>query len=120
MKTRTTYSVVKKINGRRVAIDAGVGSTIEIGQRVHLVRLGDEVIHPDTREKLGRLEQLLATGFVAHIQDQMSIVTDQDPHSPPNRTLRSSLGDLSQAMIDSTYRLPFEDVGEGDVAVVYT
>ena len=78
---RQKFDILKVVNEEQLIIDASDGSLINVGQPVNIVRLGEEVIHPETKHSLGRIENVIAFGYVAHSQDRFTIVTNTPPRT---------------------------------------
>nr|VFJ47804.1 MAG: hypothetical protein BECKFM1743A_GA0114220_1005114 [Candidatus Kentron sp. FM]VFJ48835.1 MAG: hypothetical protein BECKFM1743C_GA0114222_100642 [Candidatus Kentron sp. FM]VFK15419.1 MAG: hypothetical protein BECKFM1743B_GA0114221_103694 [Candidatus Kentron sp. FM] len=64
--------VAQVVDDFRVIIDAGRNEGVDIGQHFLLYDIGDEVIVPQTRENLGRLELVKGTGRITQVQDKMA------------------------------------------------
>ena len=111
MHARSMYTVVKVIDERQVCIDVGLDAPLNIGDRVNIVRLGDSVFHPVSGEDLGQIENVVGSGFVQHIQDNMTVLSKAKP------TDREPFLILDQ--LQGPARGGFRGVDPGDQAVVY-
>jgi hypothetical protein len=93
-------------------IDAGIDSGLCDDQIVKIVRIGAEVIHPESNENLGRVESLVAMGYIHHVQEQFSIVGGSRIRTLFGLEIESIGGDTRRDP-------PFIHVKVGDLAVVY-
>lgn len=73
-----------------VVINRGSEHGIKVGERLHIVRLGDEIIDPDTNESLGQMESLVGRVQVIHVQENMSTALSLDRFPRNASTHRSS------------------------------
>ncbi len=84
-------TVVKVINKFRVVINRGDLAGVKEGQRFQIYhQSANEIVDPETRESLGRLEMVVGTGKVIQVQEKMSVIESDMTHTP------LSLDDLSK------------------------
>ena len=112
MATRQAFRVIKVISPRSVLIDGGIESGLRDEQIVKILRPGAEVIHPETNENLGRLESVVAMGYIHHVQDYFSVVGGSRVRTLFGLEVEPVVGDVRRDP-------PFINVKVGDLAIVY-
>jgi hypothetical protein len=83
----TSIKVAKVIDEYTLVINKGLADGVKAGQRFLIYTYGDEVIDPDTRVSLGKLEIVKGTGRVSHLQGSMATVRS-DMTAKPSRSTR--------------------------------
>ncbi len=79
-------TVAEVIDESTVVINRGSAHNIYEGQKFLIYRLSDkDIIDPETRENLGKLEIARGTGNVTHVQEKMATI-HSDRSRPGNRT----------------------------------
>jgi hypothetical protein len=84
------------VNDYTLVINRGRENGITVGQRLLVYTIGDDVIDPDTKESLGKLEVVKGTGRITHLQDKIATLSS-DMKSPPGRSIRKVGSDSSHA-----------------------
>ncbi|MGD0696311.1 MAG: hypothetical protein ABSB82_15775 [Terriglobia bacterium] len=79
--------IAKIIDQYTLVINKGANHGVRVGQRFLVYAFGEEVVDPDNRQSLGRLELVKGTGKVTHVQPTMSTISS-DMKSAPSRTIR--------------------------------
>ncbi len=88
MNERKT-TVAKVVDRYTVILNKGARDGIRTGQRFLIYAFGDEdIIDPETKENLGRVEIVKGTGKVTHVQDKLATVAS-DMEEFPGTTTRS-------------------------------
>lgn len=67
-------AVVKVLNEYRVVINAGSVDGINEKDRFLVYELGEELVDPESKENLGRLEIVKGTGRPIHIQEKLTTI----------------------------------------------
>ena len=70
--TPTKIIVIHIKDEFNLVINAGKNYEIKKGQRFLVYSLGEELFDPETKESLGRFEDVKGTGKVIHVQDKMA------------------------------------------------
>ncbi|WP_299437302.1 hypothetical protein [uncultured Rhodospira sp.] len=73
VKTRP-LRVARVVDDYKVVINRGAEDGIKEGQRFLVYGIGDEVVDPETKETLGRLELVRGRGEVVHVQPRMATI----------------------------------------------
>ena len=113
-------------------------SSIRIGQKFKVIKLGGPIIDPDTHEELGQLEIPCGLVEVSHIQEKMSTmksceyskdpdkkeikITNKNPvigsSSFLNNMFRDAAGETVQTIIPGReFKKPLVDVEVGDIVM---
>lgn len=73
--TRVWSGRIAKVSGSTLYINAGLKSGLNVGDRLDVYRAGEEIIDPDTKMKLGTVEDLIGTIVVIKndLGDQMDL-----------------------------------------------
>jgi hypothetical protein len=80
-----TLAVVAVLDGYRVVINAGSLDGIKEKDRFLIYELGEELIDPDSKESLGRLEIIKGTGRPVHIQDKLTTIQSNEVRRQSDR-----------------------------------
>lgn len=111
LKVAKIASVVDQF---RVVINAGRADGVEVNQRFLIYKVGDEVVDPDTKKSLGRLEVVKGIGEVIHVQERMATLQTTEKHEIQRRP--SSWNALLQSIEISKEPKAFIDPEIGDIA----
>lgn len=76
---------VLKVNGSKVLIDLKQGQPVKTGDILKLVRLGEEIIHPVTKKKIGREETDLGQIKIIDVRQDYSIAQILESQKPPQQ-----------------------------------
>lgn len=109
--------VASIIDNYRVVINKGEVDGIRIGQRFLILAIGDEIVDPDTKESLGRIEIIKGKAKVTHIQERMATLETTDTHEIKRRSGSPFVGflfDQSQEVTEEPKA--FVDPAIGDIA----
>lgn len=98
----------------RVVINAGRADGVKVGQRFLIYKIGDEVVDPDTKESLGRLEVVKGIGEAIHVQEKIATLQTTEKHEIQRRP--SSWHILVQSIEISKEPKAFIDPEVGDIA----
>ena len=98
----------------RVVINAGRADGVRMGQRFLIYKIGGEILDPDTKESLGKLEIIIGTGEVIHVQDKMATLQTTEKYEIQRRP--SSLLYLTQALEVTKEPKAFINPEVGDIA----
>lgn len=111
-------TVVKTIDEYKVAINKGSSDGIKLDQKFLIFSLSaEEIIDPETKESLGKLEIAKGTGIVSHVQDKLATVTSNKRSNPVKIKRRNILLFSNvEEVVEAGDLLPFEDVCVGDKA----
>lgn len=120
-----SIKVAKVIDECTLVINKGANDGIKSGQRVLIYTYGDDVVDPDTRLVLGKLEIVKGTGRVTHLQEAIATIRSDMTASPsssvrkikrqnPWGSLLGSLGTEEVEEILPTKAVPFEKPEIGD------
>lgn len=82
--------IASVVDQYRVVINAGRADGVKVGQRFLIYKIGDEVVDPDTKESLGRLEVVKGIGEVIHVQEKMATLQTTEKHEIQRRPTLSS------------------------------
>lgn len=83
--------IASVVDQYRVVINAGSVDGVKAGQRFLIYKIGDEVIDPDTRGSLGRLEVVKGIGEAIHVQEKMATLQTTEKHEIQRRQTIASL-----------------------------
>ena len=111
--------VVEVIDQNRVVINRGSRDGLKQGQRFLVYGLGaSDLIDPDTKESLGRLEIVRGIGTITHVQERVCTLTSARTASPSKRIVRKNPLIFSQMETETIQEvpetLPFDDASKGD------
>ena len=73
------------IDQYRVVINIGASDGVRVGQRFLIYKIGDEILDPDTKESLGRLEIIKGKGEVIHTQERLATLQTTEKHEIQRR-----------------------------------
>jgi hypothetical protein len=117
--------VAKVLDSFTLVINKGQTDGVKEGQRFLVYAYGEEIVDPDTKTSLGRLEIVRGTGRVTHLQPTMATIKS-DMNTPPSRSIRKIRhGSVYAIILDKAEEVeeivpgdaaPFERPGVGDVA----
>lgn len=101
--------VVQVLDEYKVVINKGIDDEVEEGDNYLIFSLGDEIVDPETKENLGRLEIVRGKARVIHVQERLSTLksTDKTDSGGRKRVVRSGIGFLGSSEI-------IEDIQEQD------
>ena len=113
----------------KAVINKGKTNSVKLGDKYLIVGLGKEIIDPDTKENLGRLEIVRGIAKVTHVQEKMATIESVNyKKQTPEKTVEESSNNLHFALglggkiKKTTYKeqeqqlLPFEEIQLGDLA----
>ncbi len=105
----------------RVVINRGSVDGVRIGQRFLIYGIGDEIIDPETKSSLGKLEILRGPGEVIHVQDKMATIESTRKRAVEKRTrtemtLNRLYAPSQETVTSEPENLEFEYPQEGDFA----
>ncbi|MAF31588.1 MAG: hypothetical protein CMF60_05230 [Magnetococcales bacterium] len=103
--------VAKVIDENRVVINKGSKDGVSRNQLFLVYELGDEIFDPDTKESLGKLENVKGTGRVISIQPKISVL--EAVVKPPHMT--STLLKLGDIFNETYNTSTFYKAKEGDL-----
>jgi hypothetical protein len=96
-----TFGVVKVLDRYQVVINGGSSNGITEKDRFVIYELGEELIDPESKELLGRLEIVKGSGRPIHIQEKLTTIKSNEVRSQSaRRTIvkRSGGGDIFTAL----------------------
>ncbi|MGG3802521.1 FlgT C-terminal domain-containing protein [Metabacillus fastidiosus] len=104
--------------GYRLVINRGTEHGVKIGQRFLVYNVGQELFDPDTRESLGKIEEVKGKGQVTHVQEKMATIESDQIRN--ERTIRKTGHSVlkpigSEEEIIKPLRKPFENPERGDL-----
>jgi len=110
--------IAKVLNDYEVVINAGKIDGIDIGTRIIIYQIGEDILDPITSENLGKLEIIKGTGTVTHVQEKIATVESnmkKDVGKQIKRRNPYSLGMFSAISNIQPYEVkPFEEPNIGD------
>lgn len=89
--------VAKVADLKTIVINRGLEHGLEPGQRIQVYSIGEEIIDPETKQSLGKLEIIKGTGKVVHVQEKIATVSS-DMKTTPSKTIRRDPTGLSAFM----------------------
>lgn len=119
--------VAKVVNSEEIIINKGSSDGIQIGQKMFIYAMGEEIRDPDSKEILESLEIVRGTGKVVHVQKKVAHVRT-DMKTPSNRTISkknptlNALNVFGSMMAEEITEIlpaqpvPFENPEVGDLA----
>jgi curli biogenesis system outer membrane secretion channel CsgG len=66
---------VAKVDGNRAWINIGSSSGVKAGDKFRIFAIGEELLDPDTGQKLGADEKESGTGAVTEVQEKFAVIT---------------------------------------------
>lgn len=105
--------IASVVDQYRVVINVGRVDGVKVGQRFLIYKIGDEVIDPDTKGSLGRLEVVKGIGEVIHVQEKMATLQTTEKHEIQRR---QGLGLLFNPIEISKEPKAFIEPEVGDIA----
>ena len=122
----TAGKVAKIVDEYTIVINKGARDGVKSGQRFLFYNYSEEVLDPDTKDSLGKLEVVRGTGRVTHLQETMATVGSDMTTSPgrsTRRVRRTSMGMVAGLFgpeeVEETLpaqAIPFEGAKVGDLA----
>jgi hypothetical protein len=104
----------------KLVINRGAKDGVKMGQRFLIYSIGEEILDPDTKESLGKLEIVRGKGKVIHVQEKMATLESERAKS--ERTIKKnsnsvwkSVGASEEEVITPT-KEPFDQPDIGDSA----
>ena len=85
--------VAKIIDEYTLVINRGRENNVAEGDRFLIYSIGEEILDPDTKKSLGKLEVVKGTGKAIHIQNNISIISS-DMKTSPHKTIRKKVGGM--------------------------
>ena len=87
--------VVNVIDEYSLAINLGSRENISLGDKFLVYFLSKEdIIDPETKESLGKLEYVVGQGKVIHIQEKMSIIESIEERVENKKTIRKTSSNI--------------------------
>lgn len=80
--------VARAISGTRIVLNKGEQDGITLGQRFLIFGLGEEIFDPQTKERLGRLEEIRGTVRVIHLQPKIATAESDKRQEYPTTVKR--------------------------------
>ncbi len=92
-----TEGVVLSVEGDTLFVDLKQGQPVGKGDRLQLIRFGEEIIHPVTKKKVGRKETDLGEVEITEVRKDFSLARALDPavRARPGDGVRSPFKKLS-------------------------
>lgn len=92
MSNQFICSVAKVLSPTQLVISKGSSSGLKDGMRFLIYKLSDEdIIDPQTKENLGKLEIVKGTGRIIHLQEKMATIeSDKFSISRPRKIIKTS------------------------------
>ncbi len=112
--------VAKVIDSYKLIINKGVSDGIQLGQRLLVYSMGEEINDPETGISLGKLEIVKGTGIVTHVQEKISTVESDRKSKSFKKIIRKPILLYQQfggeeEIINPSETIPFDDPKEGDL-----
>ena len=85
---KRSVKVAKVVDSSTVILNAGTNDGIRMGQRFLIYNIGEDIVDPDTKQNLGKLETVRGTGTVTHLQPTLATVKSDMKESIPRRIVR--------------------------------
>lgn len=76
--------VARILSPKQVVLASGTNDGVSEGMQFIIFQLSDEILDPETKESLGRLEIVKGRVAVTHVQERISIATT------PSRTIKKT------------------------------
>jgi len=117
--------VAKVVDESTVVLNAGANDGVRMGQRFLIYEIGAEIIDPDTKVGLGKLETVRGTGTVAYLQPMIATVKSDMKEANPSRIVRRSSPSMvlrlygqEEEVVEtqSAHSVPFASPKVGDIA----
>lgn len=115
-----SIKVAKVIDDYKLVINKGSYDDIQVGQRLLVYTIGDEIMDPETGSSLGNLEIVKGTGVVTHVQGFISTVESDRKSKSFKKIIRKPLLAFQQfggeeEIINPAETIPFDDPIVGDL-----
>jgi len=112
--------IADKIDDETLVINRGTKDSLKVGQRFCVFGYGREILDPDTKESLGRIEIIRGTGVITHVQERIATLKS-DMKASPKKTVRRNDSPLTFSVFGQTVEesfseitLPFDGPQKGD------
>ncbi len=110
--------MVTVVDEFRVVINRGYRDGLKLGARVAIYAVSKEnLVDPETREDLGKLEIVRGVGAVSHVQEKIATVRSSMRRPSPRTIVRRpwslALGQ-EEEIKEEPIEVPFEDPEVGD------
>jgi hypothetical protein len=88
-----TDGLVLSVDADTLTLDLRLGQSIKRGDRLHLIRFGEKIVHPTTKKKIGRKETDLGQVEIIEVRRDFSLARLIDPsvQAQPGDGVRSTL-----------------------------
>ncbi len=88
-----TDGLVLSVDADTLTLDLRLGQSIKRGDRLHLIRFGEKIVHPTTKKKIGRKETDLGQVEIIEVRRDFSLARLIDPSvkAQPGDGVRSTL-----------------------------
>ena len=88
-----TDGLVLSVDADTLTLDLRLGQSIKRGDRLHLIRFGEKIVHPTTKKKIGRKETDLGQVEIIEVRRDFSLarLIDQSVKAQPGDGVRSHL-----------------------------
>lgn len=118
---KDTIKVVEVLDQFTAVLNYGFENGAEVGQKFLIYSLSEnEIIDPDTKESLGKLEIVKGTGQITNVQNKLSTISsDRFKQLPPTIThTRNRFYQNTQETVEQKEPIPqpFDSIQTGDFA----
>lgn len=88
--------VIKIIDSKTIIINKGSNDGVIKGDRFLIYNIGEEIIDPDTKESLGKLEIVCGEGKATHVQEKISTLKSSiiEQTSTSKKIIRNGMSNL--------------------------
>ncbi|HCW08231.1 MAG TPA: hypothetical protein DGG95_12795 [Cytophagales bacterium] len=111
--------IAKVIDDYKIVINKGSNNGIQVGQRLLVYAIGEEINDPESGESLGQLEIVKGTGVVTHVQEYISTVESDRKSKSFRKIIRKPLLAFQLAgeeeIINPSETIPFDEPKVGDL-----
>lgn len=85
--------VCRVVNNKELIITLN-GNEFRKGDKVLIYSLGEEVLDPDTKESLGKLEKVKGVGEISHLQEKIATITAEKiiNYKTSKKTTKNGMG----------------------------
>lgn len=80
--------VAQVLNPFTLVMNRGADDNVKVGQRFLVYAIGEDVIDPETRQTLGKLEVVRGTGVVDHLQPKLAVLKSDRKNVPQRRVVK--------------------------------
>ncbi len=103
----------------QLVINGGKKDGVKINDKFMVYELGENVIDPDTKEDLGRLEIVKGIGKVTHVQDMISTIRSVKVKKAAEKRIVYQRNPYSNSLVDLFGRFKNEEIiKEGDDVIL--